>query len=70
MAKFKKSYRNKPKYSAAEKRAYWIGAGISAAVHGDSDKILRHKNPKIARSARKGYEDDNHKDISSKALKR
>ncbi len=68
MAKFKKSNRKKPKFSSGEKRAYWIGVGISTALHGESDKILGHKNAKIARSAQKGYEDDNRRDISSKAL--
>lgn len=31
MAKSKKSYRNKPKYSAGEKRAYWVGVGFHSA---------------------------------------
>lgn len=31
MAKLKKSSRNKPKYSAGEKRAYWVGVGFHSA---------------------------------------
>ncbi len=60
----------KPKYSAAEKKAYWIGVGISAERHGEGNSVLNHRNNLIRKSALKGYEDDNFKDVSKKIDKR
>ena len=51
------------KYSAKEKRAYWIGVGISAERHGDGEKMLGHRNSKYKNSAINGYNADNHRDI-------
>ena len=55
---------SKQKYSTAEKRAYWIGVGISAERHGDGAKILNGSSGKIRKSAQNGYEADNKKDVS------
>ena len=56
----------KQKYSIAEKRAYWIGVGISAERHGDGAKILNKSSDKIRKSSQNGYEADNKKDIALK----
>ena len=61
---YKKNKRNKR--SINQIRAYWIGVGISAAVHGESQALLESKNLKFRSSIRKGYQDDNFKDISKK----
>lgn len=57
------------RYSAAERKAYWIGVGISMANHRESSSIMNH-NSKIGRSAVAGYNDDNKKDVSGKLLKK
>ena len=61
---YKKNYKNKR--SKDEIRAYWIGVGISSTIHGESQSLLESKNLKIRSSIRKGYQDDNFKDISKK----
>ncbi len=53
-------------YSSEERKAYWIGVGISAERHGDGEKVLDSRSTKIRNSVRKGYEADNHKDLSGK----
>ena len=57
---------NRPRYSAAERKAYWIGVGISAERHGEGNSVLNHRNNSIRKSALKGYADDNLKDVSHK----
>lgn len=57
------------KYSLQEKRAYWIGVGISAARHGDADVLLNSSNSDVRNSARSGYEADNRRDLSTKIAK-
>lgn len=69
MANKKLPKKTKPKYTAAQRRAYWIGVGISAERHGDGDKVLDSSNIAVRNSARNGYSDDNHKDLSSKLSK-
>ena len=61
---YKKNYKNKR--SKDEIRAYWIGVGISSAIHGEAQSLLESKNLKFRSSIRKGYQDDNFKDISKK----
>ena len=60
------SNKRKTKYSFQEMKAYWIGVGISSAVHKEHESLLNSKNPKIRTSIRKGYQDDNYKDVSKK----
>lgn len=62
--KNKKPYKRK-KYSLNERRAYWIGVGISAERHGDGDRIFSHPSEKVRKSASKGYEADNSRDVSN-----
>lgn len=52
------------RFSRNEIRSYWIGVGVSAERHGDADELLESRNAKIRNSARKGYEEDNRKDLS------
>ncbi len=54
------------RYSSAEKRAYWVGVGISLGRFGDSAVVLDNSNLKIQKSARNGYTADNHGDIGRK----
>ena len=61
----KRTTRSK-RYSKDEIRAYWIGVGISSAVHKESNELLDSKNTKFRKSIRKGYQDDNRKDVSKK----
>ena len=56
----------KKRFSKDEIRAYWIGVGISSAVAKESNKLLDSSNPKIRSSIRKGYSDDNSRDVSRK----
>ena len=63
----KKKYIKKKKYySLNERRAYWIGVGICSAYMKEADKLLNSSNPKIQKSIRKGYHDDNYNDVSKK----
>lgn len=55
-------------YSVDERRAYWVGVGISAQRHGDGEKLLDSSNSLLRRSLLRGYEDDNHRDVSSKLM--
>lgn len=66
MAKRSYTRTKSPKYTAVERRAYWIGVGISAERHGDSRKLLDSSNVAIRNSVRSGYEADNRRDLSSK----
>ncbi len=52
------------KFSAAERKAYWMGVGISAQVHGDGQKMMECSNARLRRSIQAGYEADNRKDLS------
>lgn len=61
---YKKNYKNKR--SKDEIRAYWIGVGISSAVHKEHIALLESKNEKIRKSIKKGYQDDNFKDVSKR----
>ena len=54
------------KFSKDEVRAYWIGVGISSAIHKESNHLLNSSNPKIKKAVRKGYQDDNSKDLTKK----
>lgn len=57
----------KRRFTKAERQAYWIGVGISAArSKEESMKLLDSKNPKIRKSIRKGYQADNADDISKR----
>ena len=58
----------KKKISKDEIRAYWIGVGISVANHKESNKLLDSSNSRIRRSVRKGYQADNHDDISKRFM--
>lgn len=62
----KKKYVKKKKHSLDERRAYWIGVGISSAYHKEADNLLNSSNPKIQKAIRKGYQADNVKDVSRK----
>lgn len=54
------------KFSKDEVRAYWIGVGISSVIHKESDYLLNSTNTKIKKAVRKGYQDDNSKDLTRK----
>ncbi len=41
MAKARKNYKSKKRYSADQRRAYWIGVGIAAHQYGESEAMLR-----------------------------
>lgn len=56
----------KQRFTKAERQAYWIGVGISAARSKESMELLDSKNPKIRKSIRKGYQADNVNDISKR----
>lgn len=62
--------RKSKKFSLNEIRAYWIGVGISTAVHGDADKCLDTPSKKLRSSVRRGYEADNHDGVSSSIFKK
>ena len=51
----------KKRYTAAQRKAYWIGVGINAERYGDSNWMLEHSNAKIRYSTRCGYNDENTK---------
>lgn len=55
---------SKKRYTAAQRKAYWIGVGINAERHGDSDRLLEHSSSMIRNSARRGYNDENTKDLT------
>ena len=65
MAKKKNAYR----YSSAQKKAYWMGVGMSNIIHDNGD-LLDHPDPKIRASVRAGYEANNRGDLSHMALKK
>ena len=54
----------KPKFTAAQRKAYWIGVGMNAERYGDSERLLNHPDPNIRNSARHGYNDENTKDLT------
>lgn len=56
--------KRKSKFTAAQKRAYWIGVGMNAERYGDSERSLDHPDPNIRNSARRGYNDENIKDLT------
>lgn len=58
--------KRKKRYSKEQIRAYWIGVGISSAVHKEHIALLESKNEKIRKSIKKGYQDDNFKDVSKR----
>ena len=63
--KYQRTVPKKKKFfTLAERRAYWIGVGISAERHDDGRKLLDCSSSAIRSSVRKGYEDDSHKDVS------
>ncbi len=57
--------KTKKRYSAAEKKAYWIGVGIAAEQRGEADVALGYSRwPTIAKkqaSARAGFQADRSK---------
>ena len=55
---------SKKNYTAAQRKAYWIWVGINAERHGDSDRLLDHSNSKISNLARRGYNDENTKNLT------
>ena len=55
-----------PRYSNAEKQAYWVGVGISAERHNEAEMLLNSKNPKIKKSLINGYNADNYRNVSKK----
>lgn len=57
------------RYSSELRKAYWIGVGINAERHGDSDRLLEHHNSAIRNSARKGYDAENTKDLTRTKFK-
>jgi hypothetical protein len=57
--------RKKSYFSARERQAYWVGVGISAQRHGDAEKLIESSNAKYRRSIQRGYNADNHNDVSS-----
>lgn len=64
----KQRNRSKPKggYSADEKRAYWIGAGICSERYGDGEKFLFCNNDKIRVSAQNGFNAEYDKNLASR----
>lgn len=68
--KVRKASKPRRGYTADEKRAYWVGAGICAATYGEAEKLLNCSNVALRRSFQNGYEAENHKSISENLLKR
>lgn len=64
----KKKKSKQKKYSLNERRAYWVGVGVCAERHGDSEKYLKSADSKIAQSFYNGYEADNHKSLAEKLM--
>lgn len=62
--------KSKKRYSLNEVRAYWIGVGISAAVHGDADMCLETPHQKLRRSVQRGYNADNNDAVSNRIFKK
>lgn len=60
--------KKRSKYSYKQKRAYWIGVGISMERHGDGYKALENSNVKTRKSVISGYEADNYHDAGCRAL--
>lgn len=58
--------RKSKRFSRKEIQAYWVGVGISAERHNESEKLLNSKNPRIRQSMYSGYNADNYKDVSKK----
>ena len=59
----------KQRFTRAQQKAYWIGVGISNAIHDKAD-ILDHADPAIRASVRAGYQANNATDVSHKFSKR
>lgn len=59
-----KKKNGKTKYTAAQCKAYWIGVGMNAERYGDSGRLLDHPDPAIRNSVRRGYNDENTKDLT------
>lgn len=57
----------KQHFTTAQKKAYWMGVGISNSCHDNCD-LLDHPDPKIRASVRAGYEANNHGDKSHLAF--
>lgn len=57
----------KTTFTVAERRGYWMGVGISNAVHDQRD-LLDHPDPRIRASVQAGYEANNRSDVSHKAF--
>ena len=57
----------KTTFTTAQRRAYWMGVGISNAVHDQRD-LLDHPDPRIRESVQAGYEANNRGDVSHKAF--
>lgn len=62
--------KKKKNYTAAQRKAYWIGVGMNAERYGDSGWLLDHPDPAIRNSARRGYNDENTKVLTRNKFKR
>lgn len=56
-------------FSSAERKAYWMGVGISAQIHGDGDKVRNCSNERLRKSIQAGYNADNYHDASGKLIR-
>lgn len=54
MANYKKS--KKRSYSAAEKRAYWVGYGEGSHYDSEFNHDPNYENPKLVKSAKAGFD--------------
>lgn len=61
---------NRKKYSARERKAYWVGVGASLANHSDFNDFIDNLslNPNIQNSAINGYMADNYNNVSKKVF--
>lgn len=50
-------------------RAYWMGVGISAQIHGDGDRALYCSDERLRKSIQAGYNADNYHDVSKDLIR-
>lgn len=62
----RKKGRFKKHYTPNQRKAYWIGVGISLERHAERERFLNHPNNAIRKSAIAGYDADNHFNVSER----
>jgi len=58
----------KHKYSLKERAAYWAGVGIAASRFKEDNLIMDNPDQKVRKSAIRGYEAVNKKDITNRVF--